>query len=179
MAPPVVYFLFRCSIFMSSTLTFQVMWYAKCLVTVNKHLFYPKIICIMSYSCNRGSSWQDYISSLHSSGIVLKAAIFGLQKRRKYAASSDFNLYPVEIKTLINSFTEPEMLYTHGIMLEDEKYTCVRHDSTTIQGKRSTGGCCIVKTKDLLLITVHPESQGYNCLNLTTKLANFFTANKY
>ena len=130
----------------------------------------------MSYSCTPRHTWDDYIQlSLLASGYITKAAIVGQQKHQRYAVSKDFNISSSDIKPLLKCFTDPEVLFAEGIRLAGDIYTCVRHDSTVVVGRKHGGGCCIVRTPALMLITVYEDSiHATSCLNLTTRLADYF-----
>lgn len=126
-------------------------------------------------------TWKDYIqNSLISSGYVVNAAIIGVQKNQRYGISTDFAISPQETKSIIHGFTDPEALNAHGIMLGGHNYTCVRNDNTTILGKKTPGGCCVIKTLNLLIITVYEDPiHAVNCLNLTARLADYFSVNGF
>lgn len=123
------------------------------------------------------ANWEEYIqNTLMASGYITHAAIYGTENMKKWGASSDFGISSKEVRAIYKGFTDPTDLHVEKISLADKKYTMVRNELSVIIGKRSTeGGCVITRCNQLLIIAVFEDpAQAANCINLTTRLADYF-----
>ena len=126
---------------------------------------------------NMPRKWEEYIqNTLLASGYVTHAAIYGIENMQKWGASPDFDISSREVRAIYKGFTDPANLHVEKISVAGQKYTMVRNEISVIIGKRSKeGGCVITRCNQLLIIAVFEDpAQAANCLNLTTKLAEYF-----
>ena len=111
-------------------------------------------------------SWQDYIDT-QLVGKELKEAVIAGHDGNVWAKSSNFNVTPGEIQTILNNYSSQESLASAGFSLGGTKYFYLSGDEEVIRGKQGKGGVHCVKTNQALLVGVyevraHSYSQGQN-----------------
>ncbi|KAJ8030924.1 Profilin-1A [Holothuria leucospilota] len=125
-------------------------------------------------------SWQGYIdNNLVGSGFVKQAAILGLDGSQ-WATSSGFAVSAAEAKAMVAGFTDPSNLRASGIRASGEKYMCLRTDDSSLYGKKGSGGICVVKTIQAVLVGTYDESiQPGQCNSVVEKLGDYLRNSGY
>ena len=108
-------------------------------------------------------SWQDYIDT-QLVGKELKEAVIAGHDGNVWAKSSNFNVTPGEIQTILSNYTSQESLASAGFSLGGTKYFYLSGDDEVIRGKQGKGGVHCVKTNQALLVGVYEVSlKPVNC----------------
>lgn len=91
-------------------------------------------------------------------GHLTEGAILGLDGS---TWANSLNLKPSKEEGLliIQSFSDPTLIRTNGIMLLGQKYIPIKADDRSIYGKKPNGGIVAVKTKKCVLVGVYSEGQ--------------------
>ncbi|KAI1814352.1 profilin [Poronia punctata] len=130
-------------------------------------------------------SWQQYIdSSLVGSGHIDKAAIVSAAGDSVWAASSDFQLRPEEIKfvatVLGDNDSATAKAQAEGIYLAGTRFVVARIVDRTIYARSGKVGVCISKTKQAIIIAHHGEDQHAQNASATTEaLADYLVKSGY
>ncbi|ESO08960.1 hypothetical protein HELRODRAFT_168882 [Helobdella robusta] len=109
-------------------------------------------------------SWDSYRDRLIQSGCVEKAAICGVEDAAVWSQSSGFNVTPVDIKSIMNAFSDPADIRANGINVGGTKYFCLQADNSQIQGRKGSSGVSIAKSNRCLIIGTYSDiQQPGNC----------------
>ncbi|KJE90176.1 hypothetical protein CAOG_01521 [Capsaspora owczarzaki ATCC 30864] len=129
-------------------------------------------------------SWQAYVdTNLLGTKLVSKAAIHGLDGN-PWATSAGFKVDKAEAAALVAAIgkKEPSDLYASGIKLGGQKFTFLRHEQNrSVYGRKGAdSGCCVVKTKQAIVIGVFEGGiQPGQCNSVVERLADYLIENQY
>ena len=123
------------------------------------------------------ATWNEYVDMLMvGSGVITKAAIFGLNKNHElteWASTEGFVVNVQEGAALFKAFIDSAEIRSNGMVLNDEKFTCIRTDSDLLVGRTAEGGCVVGRTKQVMVIGVFDDPFQANCWNMVLKLSSF------
>ncbi|EGD82132.1 hypothetical protein PTSG_02806 [Salpingoeca rosetta] len=125
-------------------------------------------------------SWQSHVEALEANGHVTKVAIHG-QDGNKWASSTDFDLNPDEVRSLIYAIDNEQaaaLLPQHGVLVHATKYQYLRRDAgRSIYAKSRTGGAVVCKTtKAVIIATFENPISATDCVCDVERFADFLVS---
>jgi profilin len=123
-------------------------------------------------------SWMSHVDSLTKQKIE-KGAILGLDGST-WAASAGFTISAAEGKALADNFKNPAQAQANGVVAAGTKYLTVKADSSSIYGKKGTGGIVTVKTTQAVVVGVYKETlQPGAAATIVEKVADYLKETGY
>ncbi|KAL8139475.1 hypothetical protein V2J09_005496 [Rumex salicifolius] len=107
-------------------------------------------------------SWQTYVDDhlmCDMEGNQLSSAAILGQDGSLWAQSAAFPQFkPEEISAIMKDFDEPGSLAPTGLFLGGTKYMVIQGEpGAVIRGKKGTGGICVKKTTQAMLVGIYDE----------------------
>jgi len=124
-------------------------------------------------------AWQPYVNEMMKNGSMSGSAVCGINGAM-WAVSPGFSLQNHSVQqmqedgssktltvnepALLVESTNGQMSSTCGLYINKQKYLIVNHNPGTgsVYIKSKTGGGCLVKTKQCILIGLYTTGQGNN-----------------
>merc|ERR1712063_190029 len=129
---------------------------------------------LSSQSASVIMSWQAYVDQqLVGTGHITQGAILGLDGGA-WATTAGFSV--AEGAALAALFSNPSNAFSSGVTVAGTKYLAIKADNRSIYGKKGSGGVCLVKTGQSVLVGVYADGSGIqpgNAANAVEKLADY------
>ncbi|KAL9227278.1 hypothetical protein vseg_002986 [Gypsophila vaccaria] len=130
-------------------------------------------------------SWQAYIDDHlmcdQDGNTLSSAAILGFDGSH-WAKSDKFPaISQQEVEAILKDFDEPGSLAPTGLYIGGLKYMVIQGEpGAVIRGKKGTGGVCVKKTAQCMLIGIYDEPMTPGQCNLVVeKLGDYLIENGY
>ncbi|PHH64827.1 hypothetical protein CDD81_3893 [Ophiocordyceps australis] len=130
-------------------------------------------------------SWQAYVdTSLVGSGHVDKAALISAAGDSSWAASSDFQLKPEEMKiisAIVSGDTAAkDKAFADGLYVAGERFVMARAEDRSIYARSGRCGVAIAKTKQAIIVAHHGEAHvAGNTTSTAENLADYLIKQGY
>ncbi|KAL6914291.1 hypothetical protein ACHAPO_010959 [Fusarium lateritium] len=130
-------------------------------------------------------SWQAYIdSSLVGSGHIDKGAIISAAGDSVWAASSDLQLKPEEMKAIsaiVGGDTKAkDKAFAEGLYIAGERYVMARAEGRSIYARLGRSGVAVAKTNQAIVVGHHGEAQvAGNATSTVEGLADYLIKSNY
>jgi profilin len=130
-------------------------------------------------------SWQAYIdSSLVGSGHIDKGAIISAAGDSVWAASSDFQLKPEEMKAISaivsGDSAAKDKAFGEGLYIAGNRYVMTKAEERSIYARSGRLGVSIAKTKQAIVVGHHGETQvAGNATTTVEALADYLNGQGY
>ncbi|EFY87554.1 profilin, required for normal timing of actin polymerization in response to thermal stress [Metarhizium acridum] len=108
-------------------------------------------------------SWQAYVdTSLVATGHIDKGAIISAAGDSAWAASTDFQLKPEEMKAISaivgGDDAAKDKAFAEGLYIAGGRYVLARADGRSIYARQGRLGVAIAKTKQAIVVGHHGET---------------------
>ncbi|KAL9121173.1 MAG: hypothetical protein Q9187_002271 [Circinaria calcarea] len=123
----------------------------------------------------------EYVdTSLVGTGNLDQAAIFSVAGDSQWAISRGFHVKPEELQAITAAYKDSANVYAHGFHVAGKKYLVIKVDDRSLYGKQGKEGVIVVKTKQAILVTHHPESiQSPTAAKTVEQLADYLISVGY
>lgn len=125
-------------------------------------------------------SWQSEMEDFVLNGFFSQGAVFSAAGNSVWADTSDFNVTPEELRTIIGAYSDSSAVQANGFHVAGHKYVYVGHDDRTLMGGSSSSirtGVICTKTKTAIIVGKYEGVPRYKASKAIEALADFQISN--
>jgi len=125
-------------------------------------------------------SWQSYVDDqLIATKVVTNALICG-HDGNIWATSPGIQATPAELKKVIDSIGNPDVLAPSGVLIGGIKYMYLSGTDKVIRAKKDKAGLHIMKTQQAVILTRYEDPiMPEQCATVTEKLGDYLISVGY